>query len=48
MFALIIGVIVGTYSSLFIATPIMYDTAKKKSEDLLKRKEEEKEEEELV
>ena len=46
MFALIIGVIVGTYSSLFIATPIMYDTAKKKSEDLLKRKE--KEEEELV
>ncbi|HIB37556.1 protein translocase subunit SecDF, partial [Mesonia sp.] len=48
MFALIIGVVVGTYSSLFIATPIMYDTAKKKSEDLLKRKEEEKEEEELV
>ena len=48
LFALIIGVIVGTYSSLFIATPIMYDTAKKKSEDLLKRKEEEKEEEELV
>lgn len=26
MFALIVGVIVGTYSSLFIATPIMYDT----------------------
>lgn len=26
MFALIIGVIVGTYSSMFIATPIMYDT----------------------
>ncbi len=25
MFAMIIGVIVGTYSSLFIATPIMYD-----------------------
>jgi len=48
MFALIIGVVVGTYSSLFIATPIMYDTAKKKSEDLLKRKEEEKEEEELA
>jgi len=49
MFALIVGVIVGTYSSLFIATPIMYDTAKKKSEDLLRRKEEEVEEdEELV
>ena len=29
MFALIIGVLVGTYSSLFVATPIMYDTTKK-------------------
>ena len=29
MFALIVGVIVGTYSSLFIATPIMYDTVKR-------------------
>jgi len=29
MFALIVGVIVGTYSSLFIATPIMYDAVKK-------------------
>ncbi len=29
MFALIIGVIVGTYSSLFIASPIMYDTTEK-------------------
>ena len=29
MFALIVGVIVGTYSSLFIATPIMYDSVKK-------------------
>jgi len=26
MFALIIGVLVGTYSSLFIATPVMFDT----------------------
>ncbi|MAN28104.1 MULTISPECIES: protein translocase subunit SecDF [Mesonia] len=48
MFALIIGVVVGTYSSLFIATPIMYDTAKSKSADLLKRKEEEENEEELM
>ncbi|TXK72224.1 protein translocase subunit SecDF [Mesonia sp. K4-1] len=48
MFALIIGVIVGTYSSLFIATPIMYDTAKNKSEDLLAKKEEETEEGEEV
>ncbi|QTD38613.1 protein translocase subunit SecDF [Polaribacter batillariae] len=29
MFALIVGVIVGTYSSLFVATPIMYDSSKK-------------------
>jgi len=28
MFAMIIGVLVGTYSSLFIASPIMYDTSK--------------------
>ena len=29
MFALLIGIIVGTYSSLFIATPVMIDTLKK-------------------
>ncbi len=29
MFALLIGVIVGTYSSLFIATPVMMDSVKK-------------------
>jgi SecD/SecF fusion protein len=29
LFALIVGVIVGTYSSVFIATPIMYDSVKK-------------------
>jgi SecD/SecF fusion protein len=29
MFAMIVGVIVGTYSSVFIATPVMYDTLKK-------------------
>ena len=29
MFALIIGVIVGTYSSVFIATPVMFDTLKR-------------------
>jgi SecD/SecF fusion protein len=27
-FALLIGVLVGTYSSLFIATPIVFDTVK--------------------
>ena len=31
MFALIVGVVVGTYSSLFIATPVMFDSVKKKS-----------------
>ncbi len=29
MFAMIIGIVVGTYSTLFVATPIMYDTLKK-------------------
>ena len=29
MLALIIGVVVGTYSSVFIATPVMFDTMKK-------------------
>ncbi|RYC53414.1 protein translocase subunit SecDF [Flagellimonas olearia] len=30
MFAMIIGVVVGTYSSVFIATPVMFDSLKKK------------------
>ncbi len=30
MFAMIIGIIVGTYSSLFIATPVMFDSLSKK------------------
>ena len=33
MFALIVGVLVGTYSSVFIATPVMYDTQKKQSQE---------------
>lgn len=33
MFALIVGVAVGTYSSLFVATPIMFDTTKKEDEN---------------
>ena len=44
LYALIIGVVVGTYSSLFIATPIMYDTAKRgDAAESLKRKEKEEE-----
>jgi len=33
MFAMIIGIIVGTYSSLFIATPVMFDFLKKSVKD---------------
>ena len=41
LFAIIVGIVVGTYSSLFIASPIMYDTVKRKSvEDLIGKKEE--------
>ena len=31
MFALMVGVVVGTYSSLFVASPIMMDTIKQKN-----------------
>ncbi|MDY2587560.1 protein translocase subunit SecDF [Winogradskyella aquimaris] len=46
LFALIVGVIVGTYSSMFIATPLMYDTAKKgdAAESLKKKVKEEDDE----
>lgn len=44
IFALIVGVLVGTYSSLFIATPVFYDTVKKRGIDLSEKKEEEEEE----
>jgi SecD/SecF fusion protein len=37
-FALLIGVIVGTYSSLFIATPVVYDTVKQIDKRVLKGK----------
>jgi SecD/SecF fusion protein len=30
LFAMIIGIVVGTYSSIFIASSIVYDTTKKK------------------
>ena len=33
MFALIVGVLVGTYSSVFIATPVMFDTLRKELKD---------------
>ena len=31
VFALLVGVVVGTYSSLFVATPVVFDTVKKES-----------------
>ena len=34
LYAIIVGIIVGTYSSIFVATPIMYDTLKDKGETL--------------
>jgi SecD/SecF fusion protein len=37
-FALMIGVVVGTYSSLFIATPIAYDTFKRKNREKIEEK----------
>ena len=47
LFALIVGVIVGTYSSMFIATPLMYDTAKKgDAAESLKKKVKEDDDEE--
>jgi SecD/SecF fusion protein len=38
MFALIVGVIVGTYSSIFVATPVTYDTFNKEQEKKKKLK----------
>ncbi len=43
IFALIVGVLVGTYSSLFIATPVFYDTVKRRGIDLSDPKDEEEE-----
>ncbi|ARN79047.1 protein translocase subunit SecDF [Nonlabens spongiae] len=43
MLALIIGVVVGTYSSVFIATPVMFDTMKKSGGKLEAKAEKEEE-----
>ncbi len=37
-FALLVGVVVGTYSSIFIATPIVFDTQKQVAKTIAKRK----------
>jgi len=44
IFALMVGVVVGTYSSLFIATPVMFDTVKKRGIDLTDKSKAEEEE----
>ncbi len=36
-FALLIGIVTGTYSSIFIASPLMYDTTNKNNRDLTKQ-----------
>ncbi|WP_149275037.1 protein translocase subunit SecDF [Pareuzebyella sediminis] len=41
MFAMIVGILVGTYSSLFIATPVMYDTMSKSIRSGVKAKKDE-------
>ncbi|QTY27532.1 protein translocase subunit SecDF [Flavobacterium sp. CS20] len=46
MFALIVGVVVGTYSSVFIATPIMFDTSSRTKIDLSDKNAKKEEEEE--
>lgn len=33
LFAIIVGIVVGTYSSILVATPVMYDTLKDKGEE---------------
>ncbi len=38
IFALLIGVVVGTYSSLFIATPVVFDTASAKAKKITQKK----------
>lgn len=39
IFALLVGVVVGTYSSLFIATPVVFDTVKDEEKEVLTSKE---------
>lgn len=38
VFALLIGIVVGTYSSLFVATPVVFDTVKKPKADQVRKK----------
>lgn len=40
VFAMLIGIVVGTYSSLFIATPVLVDTMKKEDIDAIEKRHE--------
>jgi SecD/SecF fusion protein len=41
IFAMLIGIVVGTYSSLFIATPVLVDTISREDKKLIERQHEE-------
>lgn len=41
IFSIMVGVIVGTYSSIFVASPLMYEATKNKEDEVLGAKEEE-------
>ncbi len=47
IFAMLIGIIVGTYSSLFLATPVLVDTMPRKDKEEIERLHKEAQEEEL-
>ncbi len=48
IFAMLIGIIVGTYSSLFLATPVLVDTMPRKDKEEIERRHKEAQEEMLV
>ncbi|MGG5577735.1 protein translocase subunit SecDF [Myroides sp. C15-4] len=48
IFAMLIGIIVGTYSSLFLATPVLVDTMPRKDKEEIERLHREAQEEELA
>ena len=41
VFAMLIGIVVGTYSSLFIATPVLLDSMKKEDIDAIEKRHDE-------
>jgi SecD/SecF fusion protein len=45
IFAMLIGIIVGTYSSLFLATPVLVDTMPRKDKEEIERRHKEAQEE---